>query len=187
MGSTANVAISHLADRQVAIYWLHDAERFDELADAASDIFAALGHAENAAKAAGRRVSDAYRLSDQAEIARQDSRTPDELACYRNAAEILRKAGSVLGLPAGVALAQANWWHDFRHRKKLAVARHLVMQHSHHISMSGLLLLPSIVTTMLRIGRAHNHRDRAAAVAVAERYWSLMLRAYAGRPIPYLG
>jgi hypothetical protein len=187
MESPANIDVWQLANWQVAIYWLHDAERFDELADAASNIFAALGHAEDAARAAGRCVSTAYQLSDQAEIARHDGRPSDERDGYRQATDILRKAASHLGLPADVAVAQVNWWIQFRHRKKLAVARHLLMQHIHHISGSGILLLPSIISTMLRIGRAHNHRDRAGAVAAAETYWSLMLRAYAGRPIPYLG
>lgn len=93
----------------------------------------------------------------------------------------------LLELPASVAASQANWWRQFRHKRRLAVACHLLMQHTHHVSPRGALLLPSIVKTMLEIGRAHDRRDRAGAIVAAERYWSLLLRVYGGGPVPYLG
>jgi hypothetical protein len=39
-----NVDTGQLATWQIAIYWLHDAERFDELAATTTNIFIALGH-----------------------------------------------------------------------------------------------------------------------------------------------
>jgi hypothetical protein len=182
-----NIDVGQLARWQVSIYWLHDVECFDDLAAAAANIFAALGHSVEAAEAAGRCVSAAYQFADHAERARQSGRLSNEAYHYRQAREVLLKAATLLGLPANVAASQTNWWQQFRHKKRLAVARHLLMQHIHHASPRGALLLPSIVRTMLEIGRAHDRRDRAGAVAAAERYWSLMLRVYGGGPVPYLG
>jgi hypothetical protein len=187
MKSPVNIDVGQLARWQVSIYWLHDVERFDDLAAAASSIFAVLGHSADASEAAGRCVSTAYQFADQAERARQSGRLSNEAYHYRQAKEVLQKAAMLLDLPASVAASQANWWQQFRHKRCLAVARHLLMQHVHHASPRGALLLPSIVKTMLEIGRAHDRRDRASAIAAAERYWSLTLRAHGGRSVPYLG
>jgi hypothetical protein len=182
-----NVDIRQLATWQVEIYWLHDAERFDELADSASNIFVALGHPDAVAKVIGRYISRAYRLADQAEIAIQAGDPSEERERYRQAAEILQKAGSLLGLQLGVAESQVNWWHRYRHKKKLAVALHILLQHMHHIRLRGIFFLPIIAIVMLRIGRAHDRRDHGGAIAAAKRYWFLLLRVYVDRPIPYLG
>jgi hypothetical protein len=187
MKSPANIDVGRLARWQVSIYWLHDVERFDDLAAAASSIFAVLGHSADASEAAGRCVSTAYQFADQAERARQSGRLSNEAYHYRQAKEVLQKAAMLLDLPASVAASQASWWQQFRHKRRLAVARHLLMQHVHHASPRGALLLPSIVKTMLEIGRAHDRRDRAGAIVAAERYWSLLLRVYGGGPVPYLG
>jgi hypothetical protein len=186
-GITVNVDVGQLAEWQVALYWLHDAERFDELAATASNIFVALGNSDDAAKTAGRCISTAYQLADQADRAFRDGRLADERGCYRQAREILRTAASLLGLPPEVAALQVNWWHEFRRKKWIAVARETLLQHMHHISPRGVSLLPVMTKTLLRIGHAHNCRDRAGAIAAAEQYWSLLLTAYDGRPIPYLG
>jgi hypothetical protein len=184
---TVNVNVGRLAEWQVAIYWLHDAERFDELAATASNIFVALGNSDGVAKVAGRCISTAYRLADQADQAFHSGHLADERGCYRQTSEILQRAASLLGLPPDVAASQVNWWHEFRHGKRLAVASHMLLQHIHHTSLRGALLLPITIATLLRIGHAHNCRDRAGAIAAAERYWSLLLSASDGRPIPYLG
>jgi hypothetical protein len=182
-----SVDVGQLAEWQVAIYWLHDAERFDELAATASNIFVALGYSDDAARVAGRCIGTAYQLADQADRAFHSGRLADERDCYRQAREILQRAASLLGLPPDVAASQVNWWHQFRHRKWIAVARQMLAQHMHHTSLRGVSLLPVMTMTLLRIGHAHNCRDRAGAIAAAEKYWSLLLTAYDGRPIPYLG
>jgi hypothetical protein len=46
-----NVDTGQLATWQIAIYWLQDAERFDELAATATNIFIALGHSDGVAQA----------------------------------------------------------------------------------------------------------------------------------------
>jgi hypothetical protein len=184
---TVNVDVGRLAEWQVAIYWLDDAERFDELAATASNIFVELGNSDGAAEAVGRCISTAYRFADQADLAFHSGRVADERRCYRQASAILQRAASLVGLPPDVAAAQINWWHQFRHRRWLAVASHMLLQHMHHTSLRGVLLLPITIATLLRIGHAHNCRDRAGAIAAAARYWSLLLRASDGRPIPYLG
>jgi hypothetical protein len=187
MRSTVNIDVAQLARWQVSIYWLHDVERFDDLAVAASNIFAALGHSADAAEAAGRWVSSAYLFADHAERARRNGKLSNEAHHYRQAREVLKKAATLLELPPSVAASQANWWQQFRHKRRLAVAGHLLMQHLHHASPRGTLLLPSIVKSMLDIGRAHDRRDWVGAVVAAEKYWSLTLRAHGGRPVPYLG
>jgi hypothetical protein len=181
------VDVGRLARWQVAIYRLHDAERFEELAATASNVFIALGNSDSVARAVGHCISTAYQLADQAQIASQAGGLSDERDCYRQACESLRKAAALLGLPPGVAESQVNWWHRYRHKEKLAAIRHMSMQHIHHITLRGVLLLPPMITTMLRIGHAHDSRDHAGAVAAAERYWSIMRRAYGGRAIPYIG
>jgi hypothetical protein len=187
MKSAVNIDIAQLARWQVSIYQLHDVERFDDLAATASSIFAALGHSAGAAEAAGRCISTAYQFADYAERARRSGKLSNEAHHYRQAREVLQKAATLLELPPSVAASQANWWQQFRHKRRLAVAGHLLMQHVHHASPRGTLLLPSIVKTMLDIGRAHDRRDWAGAVVAAEKYWSLTLRAHGGRPVPYLG
>jgi tetratricopeptide (TPR) repeat protein len=182
-----SVDVGQLAQWQVAIYWLHDAERFDELAATAAKIFAALGSSDDAAQAVGRCIGAAYRYADQAELAFHSGRLADERSCYRQAREILQQAASLLDLPPDVAAAQVNWWYQFRHRRWIAAAGQIWMQHMRHTSPRGFALLPLMIMTLLRIGQAHNCRDRAGAIAAAERYWSLLLRAYDVRPIPYLG
>jgi hypothetical protein len=182
-----NANVGQLARWQVAIYRLHDAERFDELAETASNIFIALGNSDRVAKVVGHRISTAYQLADQAQNAFQSGNRSDEREGYRQACESLENAALLLGLPPGVAVSQVKWWHRYRHKQKLAVIRHVLMQHMHHINLRGVLLLPLIIDAMLQIGRAHDSRDHAGAVAAAERYWSIMRRAYGSRAIPYLG
>jgi hypothetical protein len=182
-----NVDIHQLATWQVEIYWFHDAERFDELAVSASHIFVALGHSNTTAKIIGRCISYAYQLADQAETAFKAGDPSEERGRYRQAGEILRKAGSLIDLPPGVAESQVNWWHRYRHKKKFAVTLYIFLQHIQCIRPCGIFFLPIITIAMLRIGRAHDRRDRASAIAAARRYWSLLLRAYADRLVPYLG
>jgi hypothetical protein len=186
-GINVNIDVGRLAEWQVAIYWLHDAERFEELAATASNIFVALGYSDAAARVAGRYISTAYQLADQADLAFHSGRLADERDCYRQASQILQRAASLLGLPPDVAVSQVNWWHRFRQRKWIAVVRQILAQHMPHTSLRGVSLLPVMTVTLLRIGHAHNCRDRAGAIAAAEKYWSLLLAAYDGRPIPYLG
>jgi hypothetical protein len=179
--------VGQLAEWQVAIYWLHDAERFDELAATAAKIFAALGSSDDAAQAVGGCIAAAYQYADQADLAFHGGRLADERSCYGQAREILQQAAALRGLPPDVATAQVNWWYQFRHKKWIAAAGQIWMQHRRHTSPRGFALLPLMIMTLLRVGRAHNCRDRSGAIAAAERYWSLLLRAYDGGPIPYLG
>jgi len=96
MKSPVNIDVGQLARWQVSIYWLHDVERFDDLAAAASSIFAVLGHSADASEAAGRCVSTAYQFADQAERARQSGRLSNEAYHYRQAKEVLQKAAMLL-------------------------------------------------------------------------------------------
>jgi hypothetical protein len=181
------IDVRQLARWQIEIYWLHDAERFDDLAATTANLFAALGHADGVSQAVGRCIGTAYQLADQAEHAFLSGSVTGEQDGYRQAGEILQDAASRLDLAPDVATSQVAWWHQFRHKNRLAVAHHILRQHIHHVSPSGIFLLPVIVATLLLIGRAHNRRDQAVAAAAARRYWTLLLRAYDRRRIPYLG
>jgi hypothetical protein len=101
------------------IYWLHDAERFDELAATATNIFIALGHSDGVAQAVGHCISTAYQLANRAENALKAGDLFDELGRYRQAGDILQKAASLLGLPPGAAASQVKWWHQYAIRKNL--------------------------------------------------------------------
>jgi hypothetical protein len=179
--------IRQLATWQVEVYWLHDLKRFDELAISAANIFVALGSPYDASMMAGRCISRAYELADQAEMAFRLGHLSDERDRYQNATQRLQEASSVLGLSPGVAAAQVAWWHRYRHKRKLAALMYISLQHLYNMRPGSVVLLPFIVAATVRIGRAHDRRERAGAVAAAERYWSLLLRAYGGRSVPYLG
>jgi hypothetical protein len=124
------------------------------LAETASNIFIALGNSDRVAKVVGHRISTAYQLADQAQNAFQSGNRSDEREGYRQACESLENAALLLGLPPGVAVSQVKWWHRYRHKQKLAVIQHVLMQHMHHINLRGVLLLPLIIDAMLQIGRA---------------------------------
>jgi hypothetical protein len=81
--------VGQLARWQVAIYRLHDAQRFDELAATVSNIFVALGRSDRVAEAVGHWISTAYQLADQAEIASRAGSLSDERDRYRQARESL--------------------------------------------------------------------------------------------------
>jgi hypothetical protein len=121
-----NVDVGQFAMWQVAIYWLHDAERFDELAAMASNIFIALGNSDRVAKVVGHCLSTAYQLADQAQNASQAGSLSDERGRYHQTCESLRKTAFLLGLPPGVAAAEVNWSHRYRHKEKPAVALHML-------------------------------------------------------------
>lgn len=53
-----NLAVT-LGELQAQIYWLHDAEKFTELALSAADIYKKLGYTEKPAETAGKLISEA--------------------------------------------------------------------------------------------------------------------------------
>ncbi len=95
---------------QARIYWLHDAEKFDELTNTASKIYQLLGHPESLSNEVGSFISEAYRISDDAQIARFAIDPQKELKHYSEVQLQLAKAVKLLNLPIEIAEYQVQWW-----------------------------------------------------------------------------
>lgn len=177
---------SNLGALQARIYWLHDAEEFDKLADVASKIYENLGHEQEQAKIAGRLISEAYQLADKAESALKAGSIAEEMQFYTKAKEKLVQAEALLDFLTSTAEHQVKWWMYFRHKKVFLVIRHLFYQHFKPLSLTGFLTAIRLTYYLLWVGIGHNKRDFEMTKKNGEKYWMLLLKTNT-KGYPFLG
>ena len=175
-----------LGPLQARIYWLHDAEDFEQLAAAASKMYQLLGYSESLANQAGMFISEAYQISDKAETARYASDEATELMCYAEAKMRLEAAAKLLNIPIEVAECQVQWWMHFRHKRFLKASWHIFRQHYQPSDFARIVGAIKISYLLLRAGLSHNQRDLEKCGDNAIRYWETLLKLRLDR-YPYVG
>lgn len=177
---------SNLGALQAQIYWLHDAENFDELAFVVSKIYEILGHNKERAEIAGRLISEAYQLADKAESASKAGEIAKEMQFYSQAKEKLRQAESSLGFLVSTAEHQVKWWMYFRHKNMLLVVIHLFCQHFKPLGLKDCLAAIPLTYYLIQVGIGHNKRDLEMTRKGSTSYWMLLLNTNS-RGYPFLG
>ena len=133
-----------LGELQAQIYWLHDAQKFAQLASAAATIYMKLGYTQQQAETAGKLISEAYQLSDDAVLAQEAGNFDKEIQFYHQVKEKLTQVETILGYQTSIAIHQMKWWIYFRHRQKLQVLLHLFLQ---NVKAVGLINTKSVLKT----------------------------------------
>lgn len=167
---------------QARIYWLHDAEKFDELTHTASKIYQLLGHSESLSNQLGGLISEAYRISDDAQIARFSGDSQQELKHYAKVQLQLEQVVKLLELPLETAAYQVQWWMLSRHKKIIAAISYILKQHP---SLS-ILAKVKLSYYSFQIGLGHNRRNLAKCEKYAIYYWNLLLQSKESI-YPYIG
>ena len=167
---------------QARIYWLHDAEKFDDLANTASKIYQLLGHPKSLSNQVGSFISKAYQISDDAQIARFSGEPQQELQYYSKVQLQLAEAVKLLNLPIEIAEYQVQWWMLSRHKKIIAAISYILKQHN------KLSILDKVKLSYysFQIGLGHNQRDLAKCEKYAIQYWHLLLQSKE-TIYPYIG
>jgi hypothetical protein len=169
---------------QAKIYWLHDAEKFDELTNTVSKIYQLLGRSESLSHQVGSFISEAYRISDDAQVARFAGDLEQELKCYSEVQLQLAKAVKLLNLPVEIAEYQVRWWMLSRHRMIIAALSYILKQHKY--SKLSVLGKAKLVYYSFQIGLGHNQRNLARCEKYAIHYWGLLLQSKEA-VYPYIG
>ena len=167
---------------QARIYWLHDAEKFDELTNSASKIYQLLGHPESLSNQVGSLISEAYRISDDAQIARFAGDPQKELKHYSDVQFQLGEAAKLLNLPIEIAEYQVQWWMLSRHKKIIAALSYILKQHN----KLSVLNKAKLAYYSFQIGLSHNQRNLAKCEKYAIYYWDLLLQSKEAA-YPYIG
>ena len=174
-----------LGPLQAKIYWLHDAEKFDELAVTVGTLYQLLGHQDAVCHQVGPLISEAYELADKAEPLRYADREK-ELKYYAEAQTNLEAAAHLLGFPQETAAHQVQWWMYFRHRQILKALWHLFRQHYRPFGLVYTFSVIQITYFLIQVGFGHNQRNLANCERNAIQYWDVLLRLNQ-RGCPYLG
>ena len=167
---------------QAKIYWLHDAEKFDELARTASNLYQLLGHSESLSNQVGDAISEAYQISDEAQIARFSGEPQKELKYYSEVQLQLAKVTQLLNLPVEIAGYQVQWWMLSRHKNILAALGYILKQHNN----LSILDKAKLAYYSFQIGLGHNQRNLAKCEKYAIHYWHLLLQSKEAI-YPYIG
>lgn len=167
---------------QASIYWLHDAEQFDELAIAASQIYQLLGHSQLLGDQVGDFIAEAYRISDAAQIARFAGDSQQELEQYAAAQWQLAQAAQLLGLPEEIAEYQVQWWRLSRHKQLIAALNYLLKQHGQFSQLERAKLAYFLV----QIGLGHDQKKSDRCEQYSIYYWRLFLKSKVN-DYPYIG
>jgi hypothetical protein len=175
-----------LGELQAQIYWLHDAENFTELAKAASSIYMKIGYTEAQAETAGRLISAAYQLADEADLAYKAGNHHEEVQFYDQVKDKLTEVESILGYQTSIAIHQMQWWLHFRHKQKLQVILHLFLQHFKAVGFIHFLTAIKLTYFLMEIGRVHKRRDLETTKNNAIKYWQELLETNP-QQYPYLG
>lgn len=180
-----NLAVT-LGELQAEIYWLHDAEKFTELALAAANIYQKLGYSEKQAETAGKLISEAYQLADDADVAYQAGNYNREMQFYDEAKYKLIEVETTLGYQTSIAKHQIQWWLHFRHKQKLQIIRHIFLQHLKAVGWINLVTAIKLTYFLMEIGRVHKERDLEITKDNAIQYWEELLKTKPSQ-YPYLG
>jgi hypothetical protein len=175
-----------LGDLQAQIYWLHDAEKFAELASAAATIYLKLGYTQQQAETAGNLISQAYQLADNADNAQKSGHHDEEINFYHQAKDKLTEAETTLNYQNTIAIHQMQWWMYFRHKQKIRVLLHLFLQNFQAVGLINLLTAIKLTYFLMEIGRAHKLRDIEITKYNATKYWAELLKIKPPQ-YPYLG
>jgi hypothetical protein len=175
-----------LGELQAQIYWLHDAEKFPELASAAATIYLTLGYTQQQAKTAGNLISEAYQLADEAVFAQKAGNLDKEMQFYHQIKNKLTQVEIVLGYQTSIAIHQMKWWMYFRHKKKLHVVLSLFLQNFNAIGLFNLFTAIKLTYFITEILRVHKSRDLETTKHNAIKYWVELLRSNPSQ-YPYLG
>ena len=98
---------TQLGELQTEIYWLHDAEKFPELASAAASIYMQ-GYSPQQAETAGNLISAAYQLADDAALAQQAGDFTQEMLFSHQVQEKLMAVETTLGYPTTIAITNMS-------------------------------------------------------------------------------
>jgi hypothetical protein len=177
---------TQLGELQTEIYWLHDAEKFTELASAAASIYMQLGYSPQQAETAGNLISAAYQLADDAAVAQKAGDFAQEILFYHQVQEKLMAVETTLGYPTSIAKHQMQWWRHFRHQQKLQIIIHLFYQNFLALGWLHLITVFKLTYHLMEIGRVHKSRDRETTKKNAIKYWQELLRIKPSQ-YPYLG
>ncbi|MBD2130102.1 hypothetical protein NDI39_31340 [Microcoleus sp. ZQ-A2] len=180
-----NLAVT-LGELQAQIYWLHDAEKFPELAEKAANIYKKLGYSEKQAETAGRLISEAYQLADEADEAYQAGDPNREMQFYDEVKNKLTEVETTLGYQIRIALHQMQWWRHFRHKQKRQILLHLFLQHFKAVGLINLVTAVKLTYFLMEIGRVHKQRDLETTKHNARKYWQELLKTKPSQ-YPYLG
>jgi hypothetical protein len=180
-----NLAVT-LGELQAEIYWLHDAEKFTELALAAANIYKKLGYSEKQAETAGKLISKAYQLADDADLAYQAGNRNKEMQFYAQAKDKLTEVEAILGYQTSIAKHQIQWWLHFRHKQKLQILLHLFLQHLKAVGLVNLVTAIKLTYFLMEMGRVHKQRDLETTKYNAIQYWRELLNTKPSQ-YPYLG
>ncbi|HLP90355.1 MAG TPA: hypothetical protein VK184_17435 [Nostocaceae cyanobacterium] len=177
---------SKLGEIQAQIYWLHDAEKFAELASAATAIYIHLGYSQEQAETAGKLISEAYQLADDADLADKAGNYDQEMQFYHQAKNKLMQAEMILFYQKSIANHQIKWWMYFRHRKKIRIILNLFLQHFKAVGFIHLITAIKLTYFIYEILRVHKQRDFETTKNNAIQYWIELLKI---KPLqyPYLG
>jgi hypothetical protein len=181
-----NETLAILGELQAQIYWLHDAEKFTELASAAATIYMKLGYTQQQAETAGNLISQAYQLADDAALAQQAGNFDQEMQFYHQAKDKLIEVETTLGYQTSIAIHQIQWWLYFRHKQKLQVIIHLFLQHFKAVGLINLITAIKLTYFLMEIGRVHKSRDLETTKDNAIKYWTELLKIKPPQ-YPYLG
>jgi hypothetical protein len=180
-----NLAVT-LGELQAQIYWLHDAEKFPELAYSAAKIYKKLGYSEKQAETAGQLISEAYQLADEADLAARSGNPNREMQFYDAVKNKLTEVETTLGYQTSIALHQMQWWLNFRHQQKLSILLHVFLQHFKALGLIHLVSVVKLTCFLMEIIRVHKQRDLETTKHNARQYWQELLKTKPSQ-YPYLG
>ncbi|MGB8686523.1 MAG: hypothetical protein WCD53_04195 [Microcoleus sp.] len=182
---TENLAVI-LGELQAQIYWLHDAEEFTELATAAATIYIKLGYSQPQSEIAGKLISEAYQLADDADLAYTAGDYNREMQFYYEVKDKLTQVEITLNYQNSIAIHQMQWWRYFRHKQKLEIIRHLFLQQLKALGFVHFLTAIKLTYFLMEIGRVHKQRDIETTQHNAIKYWEELLKTKP-QQYPYLG
>lgn len=180
-----NLAVT-LGELQTEIYWLHDAEKFEELAIAASSIYMKLGYSQEQGETAGKLISAAYQLADEADLAYKAGDFDREMQFYYQVNDKLTEVETILNYQNSIAINQMQWWLHFRHKQKLQIVLHLFLQNFQAVGFSHLFTVIKLTYCIMEILRVHKQRDKEITKHNAIKYWEELLKTKP-QQYPYLG
>ncbi|MEM7713431.1 MAG: hypothetical protein AAF349_07610 [Cyanobacteria bacterium P01_A01_bin.68] len=175
-----------LGELQAEIYWLHDAQKFAELAYSAASIYMKLGYTQQQAEKAGQLIQKAYQLADDAALAQEAGKHDEEMQFYHQAKLKLHEVETTLNYENTIAIHQMQWWMHFRHKQKIQLLFHLFLQNFKAVGLINLFTAIKLTYFLMKIGRVHKSRDIKTTKQNAIKYWDELLKVKPPQ-YPYLG